>query len=46
MEELMMDVMFDIPSQEDVYECAIDKATVDGRRAPTLKRRQSEESVA
>lgn len=37
LEELMLDIMFDIPSQEDIIECTITESTVKGGK-PTLKR--------
>ena len=36
MENIMMDVMFDIPSQEDIGQCIITKDVVDGKGKPTL----------
>ncbi|MFQ6132249.1 MAG: ATP-dependent Clp protease ATP-binding subunit ClpX [Armatimonadota bacterium] len=37
-EELMLDVMFEVPSQPDVVECIITARTVKERRAPDLRR--------
>ena len=36
-EETMMDVMFEVPSQEDVTKVRITKATVDGTEKPILE---------
>ncbi|MGO5139606.1 ATP-dependent Clp protease ATP-binding subunit ClpX [Streptococcus alactolyticus] len=36
-EEIMMDVMFEVPSQEDVTKVRITKATVDGTEKPILE---------
>ena len=36
-EEVMMDVMFEIPSQEDVTKVRITKEAVDGTAAPVLE---------
>lgn len=38
LEELMVDIMFDVPSRDDVVGCAIDKSVVEGRGAPKLKK--------
>lgn len=38
MENLMLEVMYDIPHREDVSEVVIDAAVVAGRRRPMLKR--------
>jgi ATP-dependent Clp protease ATP-binding subunit ClpX len=38
MENLMLEVMFDLPQREDVVEVAIDEGVVKGRRRPVLKK--------
>lgn len=38
LEELMLDIMFDVPSQDDIIECTITEATVKGKK-PILKRK-------
>jgi len=38
MENLMLEVMFDLPQREDVTEVVIDEGVVTGRRRPTLKK--------
>ena len=40
-EELMLDVMFEIPSREDIETVTINAAVVRGDKAPTLKKRRS-----
>ncbi|RYM06867.1 ATP-dependent protease ATP-binding subunit ClpX [Sporolactobacillus sp. THM7-7] len=35
-ENMMLDVMFDLPSRDDIEKCTITKATVDGTERPTL----------
>ena len=44
MENLMLEVMYEIPHREDVTEVVIDAAVVAGRRRPTLKRSTKAES--
>jgi ATP-dependent Clp protease ATP-binding subunit ClpX len=39
LERLMVDIMFDAPSQKDLAECVISKGVVTGRHAPQLKTR-------
>ncbi len=34
----MLDVMYDLPQQDDVSEVVIDSAAVSGKRRPTIKR--------
>jgi ATP-dependent Clp protease ATP-binding subunit ClpX len=38
MENLMLEVMFDLPQREDVSEVVIDESVVKGRRRPVLKK--------
>jgi ATP-dependent Clp protease ATP-binding subunit ClpX len=38
MENLMLEVMFDLPQREDVIEVVIDEGVVEGRRRPVLKK--------
>lgn len=39
MENIMLDVMYDIPSQSDVQECIIEKETVENKEQPILIRK-------
>jgi ATP-dependent Clp protease ATP-binding subunit ClpX len=41
LEQLMLDVMFDLPARDDVAEVVIDASVVAGKRRPTLRRRVS-----
>jgi ATP-dependent Clp protease ATP-binding subunit ClpX len=38
MENLMLEVMYELPQRDDVTEVLIDAAVVAGRRKPTLRR--------
>ena len=38
MENLMLEVMYELPQREDVTEVVIDAAVVAGRRKPTLRK--------
>jgi len=44
-EELMLDVMFNAPSQKNISKCIITKATINGA-APLLKQKQNKENSA
>ena len=37
-EEIMLDVMFDVPSEDDIAGCTISAETVTERRPPELRR--------
>lgn len=43
LEDLMLDVMYDIPSMEGVHECVIGQATVRNRERPVLIHKESGE---
>ena len=45
MENLMLEVMYDLPSREDVVEVVIDSAVVAGKRRPTLRKAGKGEST-
>ena len=36
MEQILMDVMYEIPSDETISECIITKSVVDGTEAPVV----------
>ncbi len=41
----MLDVMYDIPSREDVEEVTINRAVVEGKRQPLLRRKQEKNAA-
>jgi ATP-dependent Clp protease ATP-binding subunit ClpX len=43
LENLMRELMFDVPSDDTIVEISIDRETVEGKKAPTIIRRSSEE---
>jgi ATP-dependent Clp protease ATP-binding subunit ClpX len=45
LERIMLDVMFDIPSREDVAEVTINRAVVEGKRQPTVRRKQDKDAA-
>jgi len=42
LESLMLDVMYDVPSKEDIESVTITKAAVEGSKKPTLKKRRAD----
>ncbi len=45
MEKIMLDVMYDIPSREDVAEVTINRAVVEGRKPPLLRCKQEKDAA-
>ncbi len=45
LEDLMLDVMYNIPSEKNVEKCVITRASVEQKEAPLLVRSQKEESA-
>jgi ATP-dependent Clp protease ATP-binding subunit ClpX len=45
LERIMLDVMYDIPSREDVAEVTINRAVVEGKRQPTVRRKQDKDAA-
>lgn len=41
-ERIMLDVMFDVPSRDDVDSVTITRAAVEGKKAPTLKKKKAD----
>ncbi len=45
LEKLMLDLMYDLPSREDIADVTINRAVVEGRRAPMLRRKQDADAA-
>lgn len=45
LERIMLEVMYDIPSREDVAEVTINRAVVEGKRQPTVRRKQDKDAA-
>jgi len=41
----MLDLMYDIPSRDDVEEVIINQAVAEGQRAPIIKRKESRKAA-
>ncbi|MFM8808802.1 MAG: ATP-dependent Clp protease ATP-binding subunit ClpX, partial [Chthoniobacterales bacterium] len=45
MEKIMLDVMYDIPSREDIAEVTINRSVVEGKKPPLLRRKQEKDAA-
>jgi ATP-dependent Clp protease ATP-binding subunit ClpX len=45
MEKIMLDVMYDVPSREDIAEVTINRAVVEGKKPPLLRRKQEKDAA-
>ncbi|MEK0444819.1 MAG: ATP-dependent Clp protease ATP-binding subunit ClpX [Verrucomicrobiota bacterium] len=45
LERIMLDVMYDIPSREDVSEVTVNRGVVEGKRGPTIRRKQDKDAA-
>jgi ATP-dependent Clp protease ATP-binding subunit ClpX len=45
LERIMLDVMFDIPSREDVAEVTVTRAVVEGKKQPSVRRKQDKDAA-
>ena len=41
----MLDVMYDIPSREDVADVTINRAVVEGKKQPLIRRKQDKDAA-
>jgi len=44
-EKIMLEVMFDVPSRDDIAEITINRAAVEGKRAPLIRKRQDKDAA-
>jgi ATP-dependent Clp protease ATP-binding subunit ClpX len=45
LEKLMLDLMYDLPSREDIIEVTINRAVIDGKKSPLIRRKQDKEAA-
>ena len=45
LEKLMLDVMYDLPSREDIADVTINRAVVEGRRSPLIRKKQDQDAA-
>lgn len=44
-ERLMLDIMFEAPGREDIAEITVNRAVVEGKRAPLIRKRQDKDAA-
>ncbi|MCE0497714.1 MAG: ATP-dependent Clp protease ATP-binding subunit ClpX [Methylacidiphilales bacterium] len=45
LEKIMLDLMYDLPSREDILEVTINRAAIDGKKSPLIRRKQDKEAA-
>jgi ATP-dependent Clp protease ATP-binding subunit ClpX len=45
LEKLMLDLMYDLPSRDDILEVTINRAVIDGKKSPLIRRKQDKEAA-
>jgi ATP-dependent Clp protease ATP-binding subunit ClpX len=45
LERIMLDLMYDIPSREDVAEVTVNRAVVDGKKQPLIRKKQDKDAA-
>jgi ATP-dependent Clp protease ATP-binding subunit ClpX len=45
LEKLMLDMMYDVPSRDDIAEVTINRAVVEGKREPLIRKKQSKDAA-
>ena len=44
-EKIMLDVMYDVPSREDIADVVVNRAVVEGKRSPLIRRKQDKDAA-
>jgi ATP-dependent Clp protease ATP-binding subunit ClpX len=45
LERLMLDIMYDVPSREDIAEVTINRAVVEGKKLPLIRKKQDKDAA-
>jgi ATP-dependent Clp protease ATP-binding subunit ClpX len=45
LERLMLDVMYDLPSRDDIADVTINRAVVEGRKSPLIRKKQDQDAA-
>jgi ATP-dependent Clp protease ATP-binding subunit ClpX len=45
LERIMLDVMYEIPSREDIADVTVNRAVVEGKRSPLIRRKQDKDAA-
>ena len=44
-EKIMLDVMYEVPSREDIADVVVNRAVVEGKRSPLIRRKQDKDAA-
>src|SRR5256714_4711727 len=45
LERIMLEIMYDVPSREDIAEVTINRAVVEGKKLPLIRKKQDQEAA-
>ena len=45
LERIMLDLMYEVPSREDIAEITLNRASVEGRKPPIIRRKQDKDAA-
>jgi ATP-dependent Clp protease ATP-binding subunit ClpX len=45
LERIMLDIMYDVPSREDIAEVTINRAVVEGKKLPLIRKKQDKDAA-
>ena len=45
LERIMLDIMYDVPSRDDIADVTINRAVVEGKKAPLIRRKQDKDAA-
>ena len=45
LEKIMLEVMYDIPSREDIADVTLNRAVVEGKRSPIIRKKQDKDAA-
>ena len=45
LERIMLDVMYDVPSRDDIADVTVNRAVVEGKKAPLIRRKQDKDAA-
>ena len=45
LEKIMLEVMYDIPSREDIADVTLNRAVVEGKRPPLIRKKQDKDAA-
>jgi ATP-dependent Clp protease ATP-binding subunit ClpX len=45
LERIMLDIMYDVPSRDDIADVTVNRAVVEGKKAPLIRRKQDKDAA-